>query len=582
MDGGSSLNILYAHTLHLLGIGLDQLRPSTTPFHGVAPGKRVQPLGQIDLPVWFGTPDNYRKKTLTFEVVGFRGAYHAILGRPRYAKFMAVPNYTYLDMKMLGPNGVITMGSSIEHAFDCDVECVEHAEALALDEALVANMEKMVNEDLDSAAKHAGSFEAAEQTKEVPLDPAAPEGKALMVSSTLDPKKEVVLIDFLCANADIFTWSPSDMPGIPREVAEHSLNILPHSRAVQQRLRRFDEERRRAIGVELRKLLEAWFIKEVFHPTLLANPVLVKKKNGKWRMCVDYTSLNKACPKVPFPLPRINQIVDSTAGCELLCFLDAYFGYHQIKMKESDQLATLFITSFGMYCYVTMSLGLRNAGATYQRCMQHVFGDHIGRTVEAYVDDIVVKTRKADDLVSDLHIAFGCLQANGVKLKPEKCVFGVPQGMLLGHIFSQRGIEANPEKVAALERMGSIRDLKGVQRVLGCLAALSRFISRLGEKGLPLYRLLKKHERFSWTTEAQEALDKLKVSLTHAPILTSPQDSEPLYLYVAATTQVVSTVIVVERTEEDTLCRFSGRCTASAKSCPTPRRATRKSRSCFT
>jgi hypothetical protein len=137
-----------------------------------------------------------------------------------------------------------------------------------------------------------------------------------------------------------------------------------------------------------------------------------------------------------------------------------------------------------------------------------------------------------------------------VKLNPEKCVFGVPRGMLLGYIVSQRGIEANPEKVTALERMGPIRDLKGVQRVLGCLAALSRFISRLGEKGLPLYRLLKKHERFSWTAEAQEALDKLKACLTHAPILTPPQDGEPLYLYVAATTQVVSAVIVAERTEE--------------------------------
>jgi hypothetical protein len=146
----------------------------------------------------------------------------------------------------------------------------------------------------------------------------------------------VVLVDFLRANADIFAWSPSDMPGISREVVEHSLDILPHSQSVQQRLWCFDEERRRAIEVDLRKLLEAGFIKEVFHPTWLANPVLVKKKNGKWRMCVDYTSLNKVCPKVPFPLPRIDQIVDSTAGCELLCFLDAYSGYHQIKMKESD------------------------------------------------------------------------------------------------------------------------------------------------------------------------------------------------------------------------------------------------------
>jgi hypothetical protein len=120
-----------------------------------------------------------------------------------------------------------------------------------------------------------------------------------------------------------------------------------------------------------------------------------------------------------------------------------------------------------MYCYITMPFGLRNAGATNQRCMQHVFRDHIGRTVETYVDDIVVKTRKADDLVSDLRIAFGCLRANRMKLNPEKCVFGVPRGMLLGCIISQRGIEANPKKVVALKRMGPIRDLKGGPKGVG-------------------------------------------------------------------------------------------------------------------
>jgi hypothetical protein len=149
-----------------------------------------------------------------------------------------------------------------------------------------------------------------------------------------------------------------------------------------------------------------------------------------------------------------------------------------------------------MYCYVTMPFGLRNAGATYQRCMNHVFGEHIGRTVEAYVDDIVAKTRKAFDLLSDLEATFRCLKAKGVKLNSEKCVFGVPRGMLLGFIVFERGIEANPEKIAAITSMGPIKDLKGIQRVMGCLAALSRFISRLGERGLPLYRLLRKAECF--------------------------------------------------------------------------------------
>ena len=126
------------------------------------------------------------------------------------------------------------------------------------------------------------------------------------------------------------------MPGILREVAEHALKIWLGSKPVKQRLRRFDEEKHRAIGEEIAKLLAAGFIKEVYHPEWLANPILVRKKSGKWRMCVDYTGLNKVCPKDPFPLPHIDQVVDSTLGCETLCFLDAYSGYHQITMKESD------------------------------------------------------------------------------------------------------------------------------------------------------------------------------------------------------------------------------------------------------
>jgi ribonuclease HI len=252
-----------------------------------------------------------------------------------------------------------------------------------------------------------------------------------------------------------------------------------------------------------------------------------------------------------FMMPCSSFSCSNTSGVtETLSFLDAYSGYHQIKMKESDQLATSFITPFGMYCYTTMPFGLRNAGATYQRCMNHVFREHIGRTVEAYVNDIVVKTRKASDLLSDLEVTFSCLKAKSVKLNPKKCVFGVPQGMLLGFIISEQGIEANPEKIAAITNMGPIKNLKGVQRVMGCLAALSRFISHLGEKGLPLYRLLKKAERFTWAPEAEEALGNLKALLTNAPILVPPAAGEALLIYVAATTQVVSATIVVERREE--------------------------------
>jgi hypothetical protein len=155
----------------------------------------------------------------------------------------------------------------------------------------------------------------------------------------------------LKVNLDVFAWKPSDMKGIPREVAEHKLNIKLGSKPVKQHLRRFNNEKCKAIDEEIMKLLSAGFIREVFHPKWLANLVLVKNKNKKWRLCVDYTSLNKACPKDLFPLPRIDQVVDSMAGCKTLCFLGVYSGYHQIAMCIADQLTTSFITQFGAYFY---------------------------------------------------------------------------------------------------------------------------------------------------------------------------------------------------------------------------------------
>jgi hypothetical protein len=196
-----------------------------------------------------------------------------------------------------------------------------------------------------------------------------------------------------------------------------------------------------------------------------------------------------------------------------------------------------------------MPFGLKNEGATFQRCMRRVFGELIGCIIEEYIDDIVVKSKKTGDLVPDLTEVFAKLRQHGVKLNLEKCVFGVPRGMLLGFIVSEHDIEANPEKISAIMDMGPIKNLKGVQRATGCLAALSRFIARLGERSLPLYKLMKKSDHFMWIPEAQEALDSLKNMLKSPPILTTPTPEESMLLYISATTQVVSAALVVEREE---------------------------------
>ena len=162
-------------------------------------------------------------------------------------------------------------------------------------------------------------------------------------------------------------------------------------------------------------------------------------------------------------------------------------------MKESDQLATSFITLYGSYYYVTIPFGLKNAGAAHQRCMQQCFTDQINPldqpdqaerprpTIAVYVDDIVVKMAQACDLIANLAATFANLRRFNIRLNPKKCVFGVPKGKLLGYIVSKRDIEANLEKIMVISNMGPICNVKGVQRLIDCLAALSWFISRLGE-----------------------------------------------------------------------------------------------------
>jgi hypothetical protein len=160
------------------------------------------------------------------------------------------------------------------------------------------------------------------------------------------------------------------------------------------------------MGLELSRLLTTGFVKEVQHLDWIANLDLVPKKNGRWRMCVDCMSMNKAYPIDAFPLPRIDQVVDLMAGCELLSFLDAYSGYHQIPLAKVDQPATTFITHFGCYCYVKMLFGLNNVGATYQWCMQFCFKEQIGHNLEVYIDDIMIKSQNSGSLISDIEETF--------------------------------------------------------------------------------------------------------------------------------------------------------------------------------
>ena len=185
-------------------------------------------------------------------------------------------------------------------------------------------------------------------------------------------------------------------------VAQHRLNLQKDCRLIRKRLNRFHPAHREVIKQEVDKFLAIGFIKEIQYPEWLSNVVVVPKKNGKWRVCVDYTNLNDACPKDTFPLPWIDQIVEATAGHELLSFLDAYSGYNQIPMHLPNSTKIAFITSYGMYCCNVMPFGLMNARATYQRMKSPCVQAFVGKDRGGILDDILVKSKSRGDHLGHL------------------------------------------------------------------------------------------------------------------------------------------------------------------------------------
>ncbi|CAA0821383.1 Unknown protein, partial [Striga hermonthica] len=242
---------------------------------------------------------------------------------------------------------------------------------------------------------------------------------------------------------------------------------------------------------------------------------------------------SSACPKDLYPLPRIDQLVDPTAGCELLSLMDASQGYHQIPLAKEDWKRVSFITSKGTYCYVVMPFGLKNAGATYQRLVDQIFKDQLGRNMKVYVDDMLVKSKIEVDHVGDLRETFQTLRRFSMKLIPAKCSFAVKAGKFLGYMVTKRGIEVNPEKVRVVIEMKPPANVKEVQILTGRIAWLSRFIFKVAEKSSPLFKTLKKSSKFQWTEEAQKAFEELRETLANLPLLAKPIHGEELVLYIS-------------------------------------------------
>ena len=243
----------------------------------------------------------------------------------------------------------------------------------------------------------------------------------------------------------------------------------------------------------------------------------------------------------------IDQLIDATAGHLMLSFMDAFSGYNQIKLSPEDREKTSFITHRGVYCYKVMPFGLINAGATYQRMMNKIFSGQLGRNMEVYVDDMIVKSMETGAHLEDLKECFETLRVHNMKLNPDKCTFALGAGKFLGFLVSQRGIEVNPEKIQAILDMHPPRTIREVQRLTGRLAALRRFISKLAERCLPFFDTLRgatSTKTVEWTPACQATFEELKSYLSTPPLLTTASPSEPLSLYLSASNAAVGAVLI--------------------------------------
>jgi hypothetical protein len=323
-------------------------------------------------------------------------------------------------------------------------------------------------------------MKAMDDTRTVPLCADVP-SRTVMIGIEVSKEEEDRLLEFLHHNQDVFAWPKSDLTGVHRSVIEHALNTDPKVKPKLQRQRPMSDDRVKSAEAKVQKLLDARIIREVQYSIWVANVVMVPKKNGNMRMCIDFTELNKACPKDPIPLPKIDIIIDQAAGCEMLSLLDCFSGYHQVWMRKEDEAKTGFTTPFGVFCFVKMPEGLRNTGPTFNRMMKLILGNQLGRNASAYVEDIVIMSEKETDHIADLTETFDNMRRNGLKLNPEKCIFGIRKGQLLGCMVSNRGIQANPQKVEAPRRMQPPSSRKEVQRLTRKIVSLNRFISKAAE-----------------------------------------------------------------------------------------------------
>jgi ribonuclease HI len=374
--------------------------------------------------------------------------------------------------------------------------------------------------------------------------------KFINLSSELTADEKSKYCSVLKEFSDVFAWKYSDLKTYDPDIIQHKIPLEKDTIPFKQKLRPISPLLLPVIEREIKKLLDAKIIVPLRYSKWIANLVIVRKKNGEVRLCVDFRNLNKCSKKDNYPLPKMEHLLQRISGAKVMSFLDGFSGYNQVVVHPDDQEKTAFTTPWGTFMYSKMPFGLMNVGATFQRAMDIAFVGEKDKFVLIYLDDITVYSSNHEEHLKHLKRVFLKCRQFGISLNPKKSQFALRKGKLLGHIVSAEGVMIDPARVEAIQKLSLPRSKKDIQSLLGKINFVRRFVPNFAELVKHITCMLKKGAEVKWTDSAKNSFQDIKKAIIESPILISPDYSKTFYIFSFASYDTVAAVLL-QKDEED-------------------------------